>query len=190
MTLSDAEICSIALVKIGANEIATFEDETVEADVARRLYDVALCGLVVSHPWHFTLTEVELASVDEPSMAGFAQVFDLPDDMLRAISAGASPRGRGIDYRIAGRRLYANSPSVMLSYQRRPETSEFPAFFLQALVARLAAEFCMPITESTNRAEALFKLAAAELRIARLIDSQQATPRAVEDFTLIAARSS
>lgn len=189
MTLSDVEICSVALVKIGAAGIASFDDDTVEAEVAGRLYEVTVRGLIASHPWHFTLAESDLAPLDEPRQAGFSNVFQLPAAQLRLISAGASYRARGIDYRVAGDRLYCNSERVVLSYQRRPETSTFPAFFVQAVIARLAAEFCLPLTEGTSRADALFKLAAAELKMARLIDSQQATPRAVEDFTLIAARS-
>jgi hypothetical protein len=58
----------------------------------------------------------------------------------------------------------------------------------QALVARLAAEFCIPLTENSSRAEVLFRLAESELRLARLIDSQQDTPKAIEDFTLTGAR--
>jgi len=190
MIVSDVEICSMALVKIGANGIASLDDDTVEADVARRLYEVTLRGLIASHPWHFTLAESDLEPIDEPAQAGFSHVFALPTDYLRIISAGASHRARGLAYRVAGDRLFSHSGRVVLSYQRRPETAAFPAFFVQALVARLAAEFCLPLTEGTSRADALYRLAAAEQKIARLIDSQQATPRAVEDFTLIAARSS
>jgi hypothetical protein len=36
----------------------------------------------------------------------------------------------------------------------------------------------------------LFRLAEAELKLARLIDSQQGTPQRVDDFTLIEARRS
>ncbi len=189
MSLTDVEICSVALVKIGASEISSFDDETFEADVARRLYEVTLRGLVASHPWHFSMAEAELDPVAEPAVGGFSYVFALPVDLLRIVSAGAGSRARGLDYRLSGNRLHAASSRVVLRYQRRPETAAFPPFFVQALIARLAAEFCLPLTEGTSRADALYKLASAEHKVARLIDSQQAMPRAVEDFTLIAARS-
>jgi hypothetical protein len=188
MPLTDVDICSVALVKIGANEIVTFDDETFEADVARRLYEVTVRGLVASHPWHFSMAEAELEPVEESPLAGFSTVFALPTDLLRIISAGSSSWARGLDYRLAADRLHADSNRVVLRYQHRPDTAAFPPFFTQALIARLAAEFCLPLTESTSRADALYKLAAAEHKVARLIDSQQAVPGAVEDFTLIAAR--
>jgi hypothetical protein len=188
MTLSDVEICSVALVKIGASAIASFADDTVEADVASRLYEMTVRALLASHPWHFTLAEADLELADAPAQGGFSNAFVLPGDQVRIISAGGGRNARGLPYRIAGNLLHADSREIVLTYQRRSETSTFPAFFVQALVARLAAEFCLPLTEGTSRADALYKLAAAELKIARLIDSQQSTPRAVEDFTLIAAR--
>ena len=55
-------------------------------------------------------------------------------------------------------------------------------------MSRLAAEFCIPLTESTSRAELLQRLAGSDFRDARLADSQQATPRAIEDFPLISVR--
>ena len=66
--------------------------------------------------------------------------------------------------------------------------AELPAFFVPLLVTRLAAEFCIPLTEGSSRAMDLYRLAEAELRTARLIDSQQTTPQAFDDFTLIEAR--
>ena len=189
MPLTDVELCSAALVKIGAAVITSFEDESAEADIAKRLYEPTLQGLITSHPWHFTLAQSELAALDEAPQAGFSRVFELPQDALRTISAGADSRATGSIYHVAGSRLFADASRIFLSYQRRPATAEFPPFFVQALITRLAAEFCLPLTEGTSRSEVLYRLAAAELRVAKLADSQQATPRAVDDFTLIMARS-
>src|SRR3954453_13630774 len=108
-----------------------------------------------------------------------------------------------------GTRMLPAANSVTVAYQRRAEEASFPVFFVQALVARLAAEFCVPLTEGTARAAELMQLAELglrrgagrparaaelmqlaelELRRARLADSQQATPPRIEDFTLIEAR--
>ena len=45
-----------------------------------------------------------------------------------------------------------------------------------------------PLTESSSRAEYLFKRSEDQFRSARLADAQQSTPHAIEDFSLIAAR--
>ena len=103
---------------------------------------------------------------------------------------GCSGSGRGLVYRVFGARLHADAESILLTYQRRVPEAEFPAHFASALVARLAAELCLPVTENSSRSEVLFKLAAAELQLAKLLDSQQSTPGRVEDYSLITARLS
>jgi hypothetical protein len=50
-------------------------------------------------------------------------------------------------------------------------------------------EFCIPITESTSRAQFLFRLGEDEFRRAKLIDAQQHTPTAISDFPLVDVRS-
>ena len=91
-------------------------------------------------------------------------------------------------YRIVESRLHTNSSDAVLSYIFRPADLEFPPFFDQALIARLSAEFCIPLTESTSRAESLHKLADQEFRRAKMIDSQQDTPGRIEDFSLVEVR--
>ena len=77
---------------------------------------------------------------------------------------------------------------MALTYVFRPDESAFPPFFAAALVARLAAEFCIPLTENASRYELLYRLAESELRAARLADSQQASARVLENFPLIDVR--
>jgi hypothetical protein len=91
---------------------------------------------------------------------------------------------------VQGSAILCDAEAITLSYQRRVSESELPAFFLPLLLTRLAAELCIPLTEGTTRAMELFRLAEAELKLARLIDSQQGTPQRVDDFTLIEARRS
>jgi hypothetical protein len=95
-----------------------------------------------------------------------------------------------LNYRIARGRLQANSDSVLLTYIFRPEEEEFPPYFDAALIARLSAEFCIPVTENTSRAEAMFRLADGEFQRARQIDAQQDSPNRIEDFSLIDVRNS
>jgi hypothetical protein len=188
MSLTAIELCSAALVKIGARPIQTFDEPSAEAEVAKRLYTLNLDALLSAHPWSFTLSQLELVPEPEAPQADFAYGFTLPADCLKVLSAGVGGSGRGLVYRVQGGQLLANASAITITYQRRVAEEALPAFFLPALLARLAAEFCLPLTEGTARAESLYQLAAAELRLARLIDSQQSTPQRVEDFTLIQAR--
>jgi hypothetical protein len=188
MALTALALCSRALLRLGAQPVASLDEGTAEAEVAANLYAPVRDTLIAVHPWSFATGQADLPRLSAVPQADMAHAFQLPGGFLRALSAGAGGRGRGMPYRIHEDRLHADSPSVTLTYIFRPEESAFPPFFAQALVARLAAEFCLPLTESQSRAEMLFRLAETELRGARLVDSQQDTPRAIEYFPLVDVR--
>jgi hypothetical protein len=190
MTTTDVDLCSAALVKLGAMPIASLADLGAEAVIAARLYPIVRDAVLSSHPWAFTIATVALVADPAPPVADFAHAFALPADCLRTIAAGQGGRPRGLVYRVAGGRLSCDAAAVTLTYQRRPPPEDMPPHFVAALVARLAAEFCLPVTENASRTEVLHRLARAELQLARLVDSQQSTPQAIEDFGLITARLS
>lgn len=188
MALSALALCSRALLKIGAATISSFDEGTAEAEVAANLYPSVRDALLSAFPWSFATAQAKLPRLAAAPSADFANAFQLPPDFLRALSAGTGGQGRGAVYRIVENRLHTDAAEVVLTYVFRPSESIFPPFFDSALIGRLAAEFCIPLTENTSRAELLFKLAEQEMRAARLTDSQQDTPPAFQDFSLISAR--
>ncbi|TCZ55554.1 hypothetical protein [Roseicella aquatilis] len=188
MPLSALAFCSRALLKLGAQPIASLDEGTAEAEVAANLYPGLRDALLALHPWSFATAQATLPRLAAAPVADVPHAFQLPADFLRAIGAGGPGRGRGLAYRILEGRLHAAAPQVTLTYIFRPAESAFPAHFAAALVARLAAEFCTPLTENTGRAQMLLTQAEAELRAARRADSQQATARALSDFPLISIR--
>lgn len=188
MALNAVQLCSRALVGLGARAIPGFDDGSAEAEVARHVYGPARDALLSAHPWRFATGQAALPRLLTPPRADFAHAFQLPPDFLRALSAGSDSRGRGLGYRIVGGNLQADSVALTLTYIFRPDEAAFPPFFDQALAARLAAEFCLPLTESSSRAELLFKRADEEFRRAKAIDSQQGEPGRIEDFTLTQVR--
>lgn len=188
MALSSIALASRALMKIGAQPISGFDEGTAESLLAAALYPSTRDALLSAHPWSFATARRRLPRLAAVPTADFAHAYQLPADFLRALSAGSAGRGRGLDYRLSERRLLTDSDEVVLTYLFRPAESGFPPFFDLALIARLAAEFCLPLTESGSRAEALGRMAEEEFRRARLIDSQQDVPERFEDFSLIAVR--
>ncbi len=190
MALTVYQLCSRALLKIGANTISSFDEGTAEAEIAGNLYGSARDALLSAHPWSFATGQITPPKLAASPLADFQCAYQLPNDFLRVLSLGETDMktGRGVLYRIHERRIHTNTDGVMLTYIFRPDESIFPAFFDAALIARLSAEFSMPLTENTARTEALFKQAEMEFRQAKLIDSQQQAPVVFEDFSLIRAR--
>ncbi len=189
MALSDVALCARALIRIGAAPITGFDDGTAESEIAGALYGSTRDALLSAYPWTFASGQVALTQLETPPLADYGFAFGLPNDFLRAISAGSGTKGRGLNYRIAQGALHTNASAVVLTYVYRPDESEFPPYFDQALIARLSAEFTIPITENTSRAEAYFRLAESEYERARQIDAQQDTPNKIENFSLIDIRN-
>jgi hypothetical protein len=188
MALSDIALCSRALIRIGAAPINSFNDSTAESEIAGALFAPVRDSLLSAYAWSFATGQTALNLLSTPPLADYQNAYQLPNDFLRAISAGAGGRGRGLNYRIARNALHTNSSSVMLTYIFRPDEEEFPPYFDTVVIARLAAEFTIPVTENTSRAETMFRMAEMEFERARQIDAQQDSPNAIEDFSLINAR--
>lgn len=189
MALSPIELCSRALLKIGANRIASFDEGTLEADIAATLYPTVRDAVLSAHPWNFATLQARLVKSATTPLADFTNAFQLPADCLRVLSAGSGDRGRGLTYRILQRLLLADAEDVVLTYVGRPAETDFPAYFDMMLIGFLAAEFCIPLTDSASRWEALHKAAELELRRTRLIDAQEESPARIDAFTLLEDRS-
>jgi len=188
MTLSAIDLCARALIKIGANTIASFTEGTAEAEVSASLYATVRDALLSAHPWNFAIDQARLSQLASPPKADFEYAFQLPVGCIRVLSAGAGGRGMGLRYRVVGRELHTSSSEVTLTFVSRPDEDLFPPFFAMALIAQLAAEFAIPLTDSTSRWQALRKVAEEEFRRAKLIDAQEDTPAQINDFTLIEER--
>jgi hypothetical protein len=185
--LSDLDLVNAALVKLGALPIRGLDDADASAAVAAALYPVVVEAALTAHPWSFTLKRAELGVLDGAPLADFAVRFALPADFLRAIYV--EDRGAGPRYALVAGELHSDARAAVLTYQFRPGEEVFPPFFRAAVIAKLAAELCMPITENTARAEALDRLAERELERAWAIDRAQETPPRVGDDSLVRVRS-
>lgn len=188
MALSDIALCSRALIRLGAAPITSFDDGTAESEIAGALFGTVRDALLSAYSWSFATGQVVLDQLESPPIADYESAFQLPSDFLRALSAGAGTRGRGLNYRITRNVLHSNASDVTLTYIFRPNEEEFPPYFDSVLISKLSAEFCIPVTENTSRAETLYRMADMEFQRARQIDAQQDSPVQIDDFSLIKAR--
>lgn len=188
MSYTKIDICSRALVKLGANAIASFNEATAEAKVCAQLYEPTLESLLAAYPWRFALEKTELARLVAKPTADYEYAYQLPNNCVRVLSAGNGNVSQGLKYKIIGDTLHTNSERVIISYIAKPEESNFPPFFTNALIAKLAAELCLPLTESTARTDYMYQRSEEEFKAAKLTDSQQDIPACFQDFSLIEVR--
>ena len=78
MALSSIELCSSALVKLGAEGISSFDDGSAEARVASRLYPLARDALLSTHPWSFATRQTVLARLATAPATTFTSTLYTP----------------------------------------------------------------------------------------------------------------
>ena len=80
---SKIEICNMALVEIGAEPIASFNEDSEAARQCNTLYDQTRLTVLEEHKWNFTQRKVALASVDVPSgYSQYSYAYSYPSDAL------------------------------------------------------------------------------------------------------------
>lgn len=199
MSFNDIAICSRALVRIGAHPIASFNEGSAAAEIAGMLYACVRDALLAAYGWGFAVKDAALTRLADPPSAEFDYGFQLPNDFLRALKISTAANGGGLGggfgdggaaspYQIRGQNLLCSAEQVRLTYIYQVEEETFPPHFVRALTLALSAEFCLPITENSARAEILSKQADQEFARARQIDAQQDTPNRITRFSLIDAR--
>lgn len=186
MPRSAVDLCSAAMRRLGAGPITSFTDNTAEAEVAAELYPIVLDEVLTSFYWSFARRQADLVqSVTDP-IADFDYKYELPVDFLRAERLGDAKTGGHLwPYRLMdGRSLHTNAKPAILTYTGAVADASWPAYFEPVLLGRLAAEFCMPITEDERRAQLWDQRYERALARGRLMDSQQDTPEAFGEFPL------
>ena len=195
------DICSNALIQLGAEPIASFDDGTAIAQICATVYPAFKLYTLSTYPWLFTMKKQQLARLLETPLNEYRYAFQLPTDMLtlRAMynsgQVGAIPY---IAYEIFGDgKVFTDSPKLYADYQYEVDENKFPHYFTEFMSTAFAAKIAMAVTENENLA-ALKKqeafgspsdnLSGGMFGVAKRIDSQQQSPQITPHFDLLAAR--
>jgi hypothetical protein len=185
------DICSRALILIGADTITSFEDGTTEALVSVNMYeDVARTALVNSR-WRFSTNQTELNLLTALPTGRYDRAYQLPSDYL--MTHAATVNDNLIEYQLYGDKLFANtSPSdkVILDHTFRVDEVYWPSYFTIAVEYALATVFATAVARDTALAGLMNTQAQLTMTKARTLDSQQQTTRKLATSRFITNRRS
>jgi len=169
MATTDISICNSALIMAGADDINSFNDNTVEAKLCRSTYADTRDGLMQYHPWRFSLKQADLGGelVTDPLFKWTYQ-YQTPQDLLRIIALEGDQ-----DYEVYGDKIYTDAKPCRVVYQRVVPESDMPAYFVNCLKFHLAKIFALALQEDTGKMETFERVADKETARARSIDTQQ-----------------
>jgi hypothetical protein len=113
----------------------------------------------------------------------------VPGDVIRVKGIFDQDGYENRDYRVENNILYTNLNRVFLEYIRNMAESDFPPFFTECLVAKLAYEINDAISAVGTRSERLSREFERKLQIAKTTDAQENPPASIlDDGILVKAR--
>lgn len=179
MASSVLEIANMALGRIGAEQITSLSDGSVQAAQINLHYEQTRDALLRSHFWRFASARVALVENSTAPDFEWANAFDLPDDFSRSRSVfddnGTQMKTASNSYAIEGDQLLTNEEAVNLRYVKKvTEVGEFDSLFVEVLVLSLAIKIAMPLSggDPKLKQEMLLELRLL-MRQVRTIDKQE-----------------
>ena len=181
MADSKFDICSKALVLVGANTIASFTENTTESKVASQLYESTLENLLTRCRWRFASKQAQLSKNSADPTARYESSYALPSDAF--IVHTVTVADDVIKYDRYGTNIFTNTSStdtVIADYTFQPSESDFPPYFKQTLVFELASLFAGAVARNDQLSELYHKRAIAQMAIAKALDAQAQTTRRID----------
>lgn len=181
MSDSKFDICSKALVLVGANTISSFTANTTESTVANQLYESTLENMLTRSRWRFAAKQAQLSRNASAPTARWSAKYAVPTGtmIIHTVTVGDNV----IEFdRYEDDILCDASTSdvVVADYTFQPSEANFPPYFKQALVFELASLFAGAIARNDRLSNLYQQRAIAQLAIARAQDSQAQTTRKVD----------
>lgn len=181
MAITQFDVITRAMVKIGAQPVQSFEEDTDEAGVAQILYQGIKDRMISSYPWRFAEVDVVLSKlVAAPTDPTYTAQYQLPSDFLEALEI-LRVAGSPIDWARQGNRILSTTTTgILLRYRvKTVNESAMPAWFVDALVARCAQEFCEPVQAEGAVAERAGTEAQTKMTMAMRINAIQTKPKKI-----------
>ncbi len=201
---SDVQICSSALVRLGAKSISSFDELSTGPLCAEVFPDVKL-RVLTAGPWRSILAksaELTRTLVSPPTQ--YMYEYQIPPDSLTGFprTVWNSPFNSGrstqfTDFNIFGTKILTNAEQVFIDYQVDIDPELLPPHINQLMIYAVAAEIALAVTDQQTTADTWFKVAwgtpeqngkGGYFKEAQRIDSQGHPSQSIKNYPLTAVR--
>ena len=184
MATTKIDICSTALVMIGANTITSFSDDSTEANVCNTVYEDILKSALTRHRWRFATEQQQLSLLTAAPTGRYAYAYQLPTspELLQLITLTVNDFV--IPYERYGDKVYldnyGSTSTVICDYIFRQDEGEFPPHFILALQYQLASLFAGSIARDSGMIKQFADMAERQYLVAKNIDSAERTTKTLD----------
>jgi hypothetical protein len=150
MAISKTDILNNALTRIGSAPVTNIDDDTNNARVLSRVYELSLRSILGECKWNFA-TKRALLSVSTDTLewydTGMIYVYIKPIDMIRIHSTNQPDAA----WREEGDYIISDTQGLGVRYVYFLDTpSKYPAYFVDAFVDKLCSDIAFMIVNSST----------------------------------------
>lgn len=202
------EVINRALVKIGANTIASPDEQSEQARKASLIFETVAQGELRRHAWSFAKKRATLAPLADTTLGGqeFSTGYNLPADCLRLVSLNGNWVFSVIrDLSAGGDPVFAIEGRTLLTGQAR-RTGEGAAYivyisdvtgqvalwdatFVEVMACRLAGELVQSIAKNLSLKQSIKQDYGDALREAKRTNAIELPPQTLPDDSWVLARA-
>jgi len=183
---SVVDICNESLDLLGAATITSLTQNSKEARLCNRNFELVRDAVLRAHPWNVAVTRASLPQDAATPPFGFLYQYTLPTQpyCLRVLSFWDSNVNNeqaaydsNVMYKIEGRKILSNENACNIIYIGRVEdTEQYDSLLSSAMAHRLGAEIAYAVTGSSTIAQTMNALYEQRLRDAKSIDAMEGYP--------------
>ena len=186
---SAVDVCSRALILIGAEPITSFDDGNNEALIASNMYEDVARASLLNTRWRFSTNQAVLNRLSDAPTGRFDAAYQLPSGwlMTHVVTVNDTP----IEYQTYGDKLFCNeaaSSELVLDFTYRADEQGWPSYFTIAVEYELASVFAVSLARDQSLAQLMTQQAATSMMRARNLDAQQQTTRKLSTSRFITNR--
>ena len=188
---SGIDICSRALILIGAEPITSFEDDTTEGLVSSNMYEDIARSNLTSTRWRFSTNQAVLNRLSDAPTGRFDAAYQLPSGYL--FVHAVTVNDFQIEYDIYGDKIFCDAgpqDQLIIDYSYRAEEQDWPSYFSVCVEYAMATVFSTAIARDQGLANLMNQQYNIALAKARSIDSQQQSTRKLITSRFITNRRS
>ena len=204
MAVSDVTICADALIRLGEQPIASFDDGTDAATICSTVYPTLKAYVLSKHSWRFTIQKKKLTRLAAAPLNQWAYQFTLPaqrlTDGVEAVYNDDAQDAQPItNWEIKGNILFADDEEIWVDYQAPTDEDAWPGYFVEFMTVALMSRIAKAVTDQQNEADHWHLVAwgtpqensqGGMFAEAKARNSQGSPNAVIEDYTLIDARFS
>lgn len=165
MALSKIDICNQALLKVGADTIASLDTSTSDTEAEIRsaklcnvFFDQAIEEVVRIYGWNCCIKRAIPSKLTDAPTFEFDFAFQLPNDCIRVLNVYDTKEAYDdrVKYVIEGRTILCDQNEIYLKYTHVPtDVSTLDPLTTQVLILKLAIMLAVPLQHELKMSQAL-----------------------------------